>query len=369
MDLRCSKGAQVLGVFEAIGSDSHEEVLFGSDSATGLRTIVAIHDTTLGPALGGTRFYPYENEAAALRDVLRLSKGMTYKSSAAGLSLGGGKAVVIGDPATLKTEELLRAYAGIVDSLGGRYITAEDVGTTATDMVTIREGTKWVSGLPSDHDGSGDPSPWTSRGVVAAMRALAQRLWGSADLTGRRIAVQGVGKVGGGVVELLMQGNADIIIADVDDAKTERYARTHGCKPVELEDIYGVDCDFFSPCALGASLSAATIPLLRCSAIAGSANNQLATKEDAYRLAEREILYAPDFVVNAGGIINIAVELEGYSEERAASLVDGIADSLMDVLDAAESLGLTPHEAATRLAEDRLENAGSRRLVRDARQS
>ena len=358
-----------MGVFETIGSDTHEEVLFGSDPATSLRTIVAIHDTTLGPALGGTRFYPYPDEEAALRDVLRLSKGMTYKASAAGLDLGGGKAVVIGDPATLKSEELLLAYARIIDSLGGRYITAEDVGTTATDMVTIRRGTEWVSGLPLDNGGSGDPSPWTSRGVVTAMRAVAQRLFGSSDLTGRRVAVQGVGKVGGGVVEILEQANADIIIADVDDEKSERYERTHGCKPVELEDIYAVDCDIFSPCALGASLSEATIPELRCAAIVGSANNQLAAEEDADRLAEREILYAPDFVVNAGGIINIAVELDGYSEERATALVDRIADNLIEVLDAAERLGTTPHEAATRFARDRIEAAGAPKLHRGVRRS
>ncbi len=265
-----------MGVFDAIGLDTHEEVLFGYDRVSGLRSIIAIHSTSLGPALGGTRFFAYPDEESALVDVLRLSKGMSYKSAAAGLDLGGGKAVIIGDPGEIKTERLLRAYGDVVDSLGGRYITAEDVGTTTADMAMIRRQTRWVAGLPLEDGGSGDPSPATARGVVAAMRAVADRLWGSVDLYGRTVAVQGVGKVGSDLVARLAGLGADIVVADVNPLATDSVAMEHRVKVVELDDIYEVECDIFAPCAMGGSLDADTIPRLSCAAVVGSANNQLA---------------------------------------------------------------------------------------------
>ena len=351
-----------MGVFEAIGTDTHEEVLFGSDHRSGLRTIIAIHNTALGPALGGTRFYPYLTEEDALIDVLRLARGMTYKSAAAGLDLGGGKAVIIGDPQTMKSERLLRAYATVVDSLAGRYVTAEDVGTTVEDMAVIRRGTRHVAGLPVTHGGSGDPSPATARGVQRAMEAVADTIWGSRDLAGRRIAVQGVGKVGMSLVERLTATGAEIIVADVNPSAVDRAVAGYGAKPVEMEDIYGVDCDIFSPCALGATLDERTISRLRCSAIAGSANNQLAVAEDAARLAERGIVYVPDFVANAGGVIDIAAAGQGYSAERAASMVDAIYENVEAVLARASAEGINAHRAAERMAEERIEAVGSLRL-------
>ncbi|RPI24275.1 MAG: Glu/Leu/Phe/Val dehydrogenase [Actinobacteria bacterium] len=351
-----------MGVFEAIGTDTHEEVTFGIDHPSGLRTIIAIHSTALGPALGGTRFFPYASEEDALVDVLRLSRGMTYKSAAAGLDLGGGKAVIIGDPRTMKSERLLRAYAGVVDSLGGRYITAEDVGTTMDDMAIIRRGTRHVAGLPSTFGGSGDPSPATARGVQRAMEAVADTIWGSRDLAGRRIAVQGVGKVGMSLVERLTAVGAEIVVADVDPAAVDRAVDAHCAKPVEMDDVYGVDCDIFSPCALGATLNEHTIPLLRCAAVVGSANNQLAVAEDAVRLQGREILYAPDFVANAGGVINIAAESQSYSAQRAASMVDAIYDNVKAVLQRAAAEGINARDAAERVAEERIEAVGSLRL-------
>lgn len=353
-----------MGVFEAIGTETHEEVLFGVDHESGLRTIIAIHSTALGPALGGTRFFPYPDEDAALRDVLRLSKGMTLKSAAAGLDLGGGKAVIIGDPATLRSERLIRAYGRVIDSLGGRYITAEDVGTTVDDMVLIARETPWVSGLPYAQGGSGDPSPETARGVMAALRAVGERVWDSTDLAGRRVAVQGVGKVGMDLVRRLTEVGAETIVTDANPDAVAFAVETYGSEPVGLDDIYDVECDVFSPCALGATLNAATIPRLRCSAIAGSANNQLATDEDIERIVARGILYAPDFVVNAGGVINIAVETDGYSIERAEAMVDRIYDNLSEVFDTAERDGVNPDIAATRFALRRIDQIGRLRVKR-----
>lgn len=357
-----------MGVFEAIGADTHEEVVFGFDRPSGLRTIIAIHSSALGPALGGTRFFPYPSEEDALVDVLRLSRGMTYKSAAAGLDLGGGKAVVIGDPATMKTERLLRAYGDVVDSLGGRYVTAEDVGTTMDDMVVILRATRHVAGLPSAHGGSGDPSPATARGVQRAMEAVADTLWGSRELAGRRIAVQGIGKVGMSLVERLSGAGADIVVADVNPAALDHAVAAFGVKAVDLEDVYGVDCDLFSPCALGATINEDTIPRLRCAAVVGSANNQLAVAEDAERLRERDILYTPDFVANAGGVINIAAEREGYAVERAAAMVDKIFDNVKVVLAKAAAEGSNTHRAAERIAEERIDAIGGLRLRRSVDQ-
>ncbi|MGH8945357.1 MAG: Glu/Leu/Phe/Val family dehydrogenase [Acidimicrobiia bacterium] len=355
-----------MGVFEEVAVEGHEQILFGYDKVSGLKTIVAIHSTALGPALGGTRFFPYESEEAALADVLRLSMGMTYKAAAAGLDLGGGKAVIIGDPRTDKSERLFRAYGRVVDSLQGRYITAEDVGTTTTDMDIVRRETNWALGNSVALGGSGDPSPVTARGLTAAARAVAQWLWGDPDLTGRRFAIQGVGKVGSAFAQLLMEARAEVIVSDAYESAIEAAVKNYGVKSVDPDEIHKVDCDFFSPCALGGMLNQNTIPELHCQAVVGSANNQLATEADAERLAERGILYAPDFVVNAGGLINVYDELHGYSRNRARHRVDAIYDATLEILKTAEDLGTNPNEAAMKFAERRIEEIGGlRRFRRD----
>ena len=353
-----------MGVFEAIASDTHEEVLYGHDPVSGLRAIIAIHSTALGPALGGTRFFPYENEDDALRDVLRLAKGMTYKAAAAGLNLGGGKAVIIGDPTELGSERLMRSFGRVIDSLGGRYITAEDVGTTTDDMIAISSETKWVTGLPDVLGGSGDPSPATARGVMAAMRAVAEHLWGTDDLSGRTVAVQGVGKVGISLVERLTKAGAKTIVSDVNSASVEEATAQHGSIAAAVGDIFDAECDLFAPCAMGGALNETTVNRLRCQAVVGSANNQLETEAQADQLRERGILYVPDFVVNAGGIINIAEELNGYDWTRAASAIDHIYGNVNRVLDAAAHRGINPNTAAIAVAEERIASIGSINLKR-----
>ncbi|HEX2048424.1 MAG TPA: Glu/Leu/Phe/Val dehydrogenase dimerization domain-containing protein [Acidimicrobiales bacterium] len=345
-----------MDVFDRIGADDYEQVVFCHDRATGLRAIVAVHSTRLGPALGGTRFYPYPSEADGLEDVLRLARGMTYKAAAAGLDLGGGKAVIFGDPTRDKSEARMRAYARYVDSLGGRYLTAEDVGTTQDDMDLIRRETRFVTGVSPELGGSGDPSAATAYGVLWAMKAVALRLWGDTSLAGRHVAVAGVGKVGSALLRDLLDEGAGVTVADVTPASVDR-AVAEGAEAVGVEKIHAVECDIYSPCALGGSLSAETIPELRCAAVVGSANNQLADGVASARLlADAGVLYAPDFVVNAGGLINIAEELApgGYKPDRARAAVQRIFDTVTSVLQAAEVDGVTTAEAADRRAEDRI---------------
>ncbi len=346
-----------MGVFETIGAETHESVHFGEDKASGLRAIVAIHSTVLGPSLGGTRFYPYPDEHAALVDVLRLSKSMTYKAAAAGLSQGGGKAVIIGDPSELAGPELFRAYGRFVQGLAGRYITAEDVGTTVANMEIVATETPYVSGLPLDVGGSGDPSPATARGVVASIKAVSNYLWGTTDLGGRSIAIKGVGKVGISLAEMLASEGVGLVVADVNGRATEMASMRFGAKVVSTDEIHAVECDIFSPCALGADLNESTIPQLACTAVVGSANNQLAVAMDAERMADSGILYAPDFVVNAGGIINIAAETGGYSINKADRMVDKIYDNLTEVLQASDRLGISTEEAAEHVADSRIDEA------------
>jgi leucine dehydrogenase len=353
-----------LGVFDAVAGDGHEQVLYGYDRVSGLRAIIAIHSTALGPALGGTRFFPYESEEEALTDVLRLSKGMTYKAAVTGLDLGGGKAVIIGDPRSDKSERLFRAYGRIVDSLQGRYVTAEDVGTTTTDMDIVRRETRWALGASVAEGGAGDPSPVTARGLYAASKAVAKKLWDDSDLAGRRFAVQGVGKVGSAFVQLLVEARAEVLVTDAYGPAIDVAVENYGVKPVDPDEIFAVDCDVFSPCALGAGLNETTIPRLNCQAIVGSANNQLATDEDANRLASRGILYAPDFVVNAGGLINVYDELNGYSRTRALHRVDSIYDATMRILETADDHGITPNQAAVMIADDRIRDIGDLRRFR-----
>jgi glutamate dehydrogenase/leucine dehydrogenase len=340
---------------ELSGSFEHERVVRCIDDDTGLRSIVAIHSTTLGPSLGGTRFFPFASEEDALADVLKLSRAMSYKSAAAGLSFGGGKAVIIGDPRRDRSDAVIRAYARFVDSLDGSYITTEDVGTTEADMIIIREETSFVTGLPTSHGGSGDPSSATAWGVFNAMRALARRLWDQDSLEGRHIAVQGVGKVGTYLVGHLVRAGSLVTVADVSKEAVERARVDHAVSAVGTDEIHSVRCDIFSPCALGGSLNADTIPMLRCEAVAGCANNQLASADDASRLAKREIVYAPDFIVNAGGVINISYEVgRPYDRDAALEHVARVGETLLRVLDLAETDGITTAAAAERLALERI---------------
>ena len=348
-------------VFDRIAADGYEQIVFCHDSASGLRAIIAIHSTRLGPGLGGTRFHPYATEDDALVDVLRLAKGMTYKAAAAGLDQGGGKAVILGDPRADKSEALLRAYARFVHSLSGRYITAEDVGTTQADMDLVRRETPYVTGVSEHLGGSGDPSAATAWGVFQAMKAVLRRLDGTTDLAGRHVVVSGVGKVGTCLVRHLVEERATVTVADVDPAALQRVERDFGVDVVPPEKAHAAACDVFSPCAMGAVLNATTIPELRCRAVVGSANNQLADADaDAARLAEVGVLYAPDYVVNAGGIINIAEELShtGYHQARAWERVRRIFDTTDAVLADAERDGITTVAAADRLAERRIAALG-----------
>lgn len=344
-------------MFDRIEADGYEQVVFCQDRATGLRAIVAIHSTSLGPSLGGTRFYPYPTEDAALEDVLRLARGMTYKSAVAGLDVGGGKAVILGNPATDKNEGLLRAYGRFVDSLGGRYITAEDVGTTQADMDLIRRETARVTGVSVELGGSGDPSAATAYGLLWAMKAVANRLWGDTELAGKRVVVSGVGKVGSNLVRHLVEERAVVTVADVVPLAVTRLVEQYaGVQAAEVADAHTLECDIFSPCALGGVLDSVHIPQMRCAAVVGSANNQLAEPACGKLLSEAGIVYGPDYVVNAGGVINIAEELSprGYHKDRAVQAVRGIYERTSMVLATAEAESITTAEAADRIAERRM---------------
>jgi leucine dehydrogenase len=348
-------------VFDAM--DGHEEVVFFNDPPSGLRAIVAIHSTSLGPALGGTRFYPFGSDEEALRDALRLARGMTYKAAAAGLDLGGGKAVIVGDPRRIKSEELLRAYGRFIESLGGRYITAEDVGTSRDDMDTIRRETRYVVGVSPAMGGSGDPSPSTAYGVYLSMLACAEEMWHEHTLEGRRVAVQGVGKVGHHLVRLLVEeAKAEVVVSDVDVDAVASVVSEYGVRTVPPERIHAEECDIFAPCALGGAIDERTVEELLCSVVAGSANNQLARPEQGDRLAERGILYAPDYIVNAGGVINVADELRGYHPDRARAAVENVYRTLREVFTIAREEHVSTAAAADRFAEARIGRVGRIRL-------
>jgi glutamate dehydrogenase/leucine dehydrogenase len=338
-------------------ADEYETVAYSHDPRSGLRTIIAVYSTALGPALGGTRFWPFESEEAALRDVLRLARAMAYKASAAGLDLGGGKAVVIGDPRTAKTPELLRAYGRAVNRLGGAYITTADVGTTTADMDVIAETTRYVTGTSR---GSGDPSRVTAYGVWHGLKAVAEELWGDASLAGKHVAVQGVGKVGSGVARHLAEAGAQLTITDIDPAGAGALGAALGAEVVQPDEILGVPCDILSPCALGAVVNDATLGGFKCRAIAGAANNQLERPEHGEMLAEAGILYAPDYVINAGGLINVEDELHGYDSERAHAKAAAIGTRLKDVFARARAEGIPPAAAADRIASERIRAAQAR---------
>lgn len=351
---------------DVVFAQGHQQVVFCNDPASGLRVIIAIHSTALGPALGGTRFYPYPDTGAALADALRLSRAMTYKNALAGLDLGGGKAVIIGDPARDKSEQLLRAYGRFVESLGGRYITACDVGTYPPDMDIISRETGHVAARTIAHGGAGDSAGLTAVGVFQGMRAGAQHLWGTPDLTGRTVAVAGVGKVGRHLVELLLGAGAAVCVTDVDDAAVRRLVDSHPQVEVvpDTAALIRSAQDIYAPCALGGALDEATVPAITARIVCGGANNQLAGPGIDEALAERGILYLPDYLVNAGGVIQCENEVGGYPAERATTLTERIFDTALAVLTAAQADGIPPARAADRLAERRIDTISRLGMIR-----
>jgi leucine dehydrogenase len=340
----------------------HEQLAVRRGQRSGLYSIVAIHSTALGPALGGVRLWAYPATIDAARDALRLAMGMTYKAAAARLDLGGGKGVICAPPGAKLEGERRRAalldFGDLVESLGGRYITAEDVGISPDDLIAIRERTSNVTGLPSDRGGSGDPSPFTAMGVEAAMRACCAEAFGSADLAGRRIAVVGLGHVGADLARRLHEAGADLVVCDIA-SHCRSVADELGATWVKPDDAMLTECDVLAPCALGGAINGANLEALRCRVVCGSANNQLADESLATGLAERGILYAPDFIANAGGLIHVYMEIKGYSEERATELALGIEDTVAQVLATASERGITPLDAARELARERLDAAAA----------
>lgn len=342
-----------MSVFDAHDFDGHEQVIFCNDEKSGLKAIIAIHNTNLGPALGGCRFWPYASEEEAIKDVLRLSRGMTYKAALANLELGGGKAVIIGDPKTTKTPELLRAFGQFVERLGGLYSTAEDVGTSPKDMSIIYEETKYVVGREAKEGGSGDPSIMTSLGVFSGIRACVYYKMGRSDLKGVRIGIEGLGHVGMDLVGRLAQEGATLIVSDMNKNLVEKVVQEYGAKAVEVGAIYASDIDVFAPCALGGILNDKTIPLLKCKIVAGSANNQLAETNHAKSLEEQNILYAPDYIINSGGLINVTYEGPAYNPEVVKTHVEGIYYTLLETFETAKAFHMTTGEASDRLARER----------------
>lgn len=357
-------------LFSALEFYDHEQVVICSEPELGLKAIIAVHNTTLGPSLGGTRMWPYKNEQEALRDVLRLSRGMTYKAAISGLNLGGGKAVIIGDPQTDKNETLFRAYGRYIDSLGGRYITAEDVGINEKDMEWISMETKYVTGLPKETGGSGNPSPVTAHGVYMGMKASAKKAYGSDSLKGKKIAIQGAGSVSSHLAAYLAKEGAILFICDIYEEKAQKVAAATGAKIVNNDDIYGLDVDIFAPCALGGVVNDNTISEFKCDIIAGCANNVLEDEESGGQiLVDKNILYAPDYVINAGGLINVASELEGYHEQRAMSKATHIYDTILDIYHYAADNNTTTLSAANKLAEDRIHKVGNIHCVYTSKSS
>jgi leucine dehydrogenase len=339
-------------IFELISQHDHEQVVFCYEPSAGFKGIIAIHNTALGPALGGTRFWNYKSDMEALVDVLRLARGMTYKAAAAGLNLGGGKAVIIGDPKTPRRELIFRAHGRFVESLKGRYITAEDVGTSVEDMDYVHMETEYVTGIVG---GSGDPSPVTAYGTYRGIKACARERYGSDDLTGFTVAVQGCGHVGYHLCQFLSAEGAKLIVTDIDEEKVQRVVQEFGAEPVSPQRIYGVEAKVFAPCALGAVVNDETLPQMKFEIIAGAANNQLAEERHGDELHRRGILYAPDYVINAGGLINVYGELNGWTGDRAKRKAGEIYDTLGELFELSKEQGIPTHEAADRFAERRIE--------------
>jgi leucine dehydrogenase len=366
MQVKELEKVEAAGIFGTLTQMGHEQVVFCNDEATGLKAIIGIHNTVLGPALGGTRMWNYASEQEAITDVLRLSRGMTFKAAISGLNLGGGKAVIIGDAKTQKTEAFMRRFGKFVNSLGGKYITAEDVNMKTADMEYIGMETKHVTGLPESMGGSGDPSPVTAYGVYLGMKSTAKKVYGNDSLTGKKVIVQGVGQVGMYLVEHLVKEGAKVTINDISEEKVKALVEKFGVAVVGAEDLYDLDMDIYAPCALGATLNDNTIPRLKCSIIAGAANNQLKEElKHGYMLKDKSITYAPDFLINAGGLINVYNEhLGNYNRKRALEQAEKIYTTNLSILNLAENEKISSQEAAIKLCEKRIEEVGRVRIPR-----
>lgn len=338
-------------IFDYLEEHDFEQLVFCQDRSTGLKAIIGIHDTTLGPALGGTRIWDYESEDDAIIDVLRLSMGMTYKNAAAGLNLGGGKTVIMGDSSKIKSEALFRTFGRYVESLGGRYITAEDMNTTTQDMAYINAETDHVVGLEGK---SGNPSPVTALGVYRGILAAVNEVYGSDDLTGKVVTVQGLGQIGYSICKHLHDAGAKLYVTDIRKERTDRVVNDMGATAVAPDEIYGMDCDIFVPCAMGAVINDFTIEQLKCKIVAGSANNQLADEKHGQMLKDKGILYVPDFVINSGGVINVYEELQGYNAERAMGRASAIYDAVKRVIEISKEDDIPTFKAAERMAEERI---------------
>jgi leucine dehydrogenase len=342
-------------VFGQLSFDNHEQIVFCNDKDTGLKAIIGIHNSVLGPALGGTRMWNYANEWEALNDVLRLSRGMTYKSAITGLDLGGGKAVIIGNSKTQKTPEMMRKFGEFVHSLSGRYITAEDVGMVTADMDTVRDVTPYVTGISESRGGSGNPSPVTAYGVYLGMKAAAKHKFGSDKLDGKKILVQGIGHVGETLVDYLTKEGALVQITDINEDKLIEVGKKYGASIYSGSDLYTADVDIYSPCALGATINDETVYKIKAKVIAGAANNQLANENThGSILHERGIVYAPDFLINAGGIINVYSEIKHYNKTEAMRKTENIYHTTLEIFDYAKINNLTPQKAAMAIAEERI---------------
>jgi leucine dehydrogenase len=348
------------GVFAQLGQLEHEQVVFCNDPESGLKAIIAIHNTVLGPAAGGTRMWAYQNEQQALHDVLRLSRGMTYKNAISGLNLGGGKAVIIGDARKHKTEALFRSFGKFIENLNGKYITAEDVGITTQDIEHVSMNTQYVAGKPEYMGGSGDPSPVTAYGVYMGMKAAAKKAYGSDSLSGKKIALQGVGHVGEYLLEYLIKENMTIYVSDFYEDRVQEISNKYKVNGVDKDAIYDLDVDIYAPCALGATINNDTLKRLKCDIIAGAANNQLEDENiHADLCREKGILYAPDFLINGGGIMNVYYEIIGnYNKERVYKHAEKIYDYTYKLFEQAESESINTHEAALRMAKSRIEAIG-----------
>ncbi len=344
-------------VFGQLSFDGHEQVVFCNDKDTGLKAIIGIHNTVLGPALGGTRMWNYANEWEALNDVLRLSRGMSFKSSISGLNLGGGKAVIIGDAKTVKTPELMRKFGEYVHSLSGKYITAEDVGMETKDMDTVREVTPYVTGISEEKGGSGNPSPITAYGVFMGLKAASKYRFGSDNLEGKKVLVQGIGHVGEVLVQHLTESGALVTITDINEERLNQVGSKYGAKIFTGADLYSAEVDIYAPCALGATINDATINKIKAKVIAGAANNQLANEViHGAILKEKGILYAPDFLINAGGVINVYSELANLTRAQVMEKTENIYNTSLEIFKFAETNNITPHQAAMSMAQKRIDD-------------
>jgi leucine dehydrogenase len=344
-------------VLEQLSLSGHKKVVFCNDPDTGLKAIIAIHDTTLGPAIGGTRMWNYNSEAEALEDVLRLSRGMTYKAAITGINLGGGKAVIIGDSRKQKSEALMRSFGRFIKNLNGEFITAEDVGTTVKDMEYIRMETQHVTGVPESLGGAGNPAPYTAKGVFLGIKACVKEVFGTDMLAGRSVVVQGIGNVGEHLVELLRQENVEVYVSDINQDRLQVVASKYKAKPIDADKIFTIGADIYAPCALGATVNDKTIKTMKFAIIAGSANNQLADEQKhGQLLLEKGILYAPDYLINAGGLINCYSELTGYGKKRTIQLTENIYEATKEVIKLSKSENIPTNLAASRIAEKRIED-------------